>query len=612
MFFRGCTETESLTYIGLLLSVFVENPKLFRDDIFDLITKENFLLSYSRTTLSEINTHKAIKLIYSLLTDIERNSLNEMILEHFPSWEKIKEYFSFHNYGHSQFALMKCIDESELKGTILWKRFQELSRKFNYPINVFESRRGIKGGFIGSPLPKRAYEKMTFNQWVSSFKAYSERPKREKDPLSGGLHQHASEFRECVKSNPAKYYEFIFSLDKENVPNRYISEGIYGLREAKYDLKSLKRIVRKYALKYKDTEFRRSLLFPIETLVISEVVDSQLIRILVNYIDNDKEPERESEDAFSTGINTVKGEAIRNLTLIGRIPKYSQIVFPLLLKYSENCSISFRACLIHELVYLTSIDKKKVLEIFLKLIEDKNEDIAINGLRCSQYLMKDYFPQMSPYINLIMNTKLKNRSYNPQHGLSQILLVSVLENVGGSVDVFEKLLSMNDEAKAGAVNCAIRHLKYDDVDIKNICSDVYVRFLNKNSQVISQEYQMGFNELTPKMFLEIFPLLVTFSSSKVSLRSANRLYNYLEEVVMLYPEKCLELLQNFSLMEYPDNQQNAIRSTPIKLIIQAYNQIRKYQKGNPLLETAMDTFDKMLSHHAYRSYALDVLKFVDT
>ncbi|MFA7421987.1 MAG: ATP-binding protein [Melioribacteraceae bacterium] len=614
LFFEDCLETKCLTIIGLFLTIYNENPKIFRNDIYNIIMRESYFLSYTQTTLSEINTHKAINLIYPILSKKEQTKINTIILNHFPSWETSKEhlaYFKSRDYGYSQFTLMKCLNEKDIKGTILWKRFQELNRRFNFSINVFESRRGIKGGFIGSPLPKRAYEKMSFLQWLSSFKSYNEKPVREKDVLSGGLSQHASEFRECVKNDPDKYYDFLYSLDKENVPIRYISEGIYGLKEAKYDMKKLKRIVKKYALKYKATEFRRSILFSIDTLVIAEVVDSQIIKILEAYIENDQEAESKSKDAFSVGINTVKGEAIRNLTLIGRIPKYFNKVFPLLLKYSRHPSVSFRACMIHELVYLIRVDKKKVLELFLELVKDRNEDVSVNGLRCSQYLMKEFFPLMLPYIEIVSNTKLENGNYNPQHGLAQILLVSIMEKVKGSKEVFENLISTNDLAIAGAVNCAIRHLKYTDEFVKVTSHDIYLRFLNSENDKIYQEYEMGFNEFTPEIFLDVFPLLKAFSSSKVSLRAANRLYDYLEKVILLHPVECLELLQNFSLMEFPDNQHNAIRSTPIKLLVQAYNNIRKYEKDSQLLETAMDTFDKMLSHPFYKAFAVDVLKSVD-
>lgn len=615
LFFEDCLETKCLTIIGLFLTIYNENPKLFRNDIHNIILRKSYFLSYRQTTLSEINTHKAINLIYPLLSNTEQDVINAIILNHFPPWETSKEHFEFfksRDYGLSQFTLMKCLNEKDIKGTILWKRFQELNRRFNFSMTVFESRRGIKGGFIGSPLPKRAYEKMSFLQWLSSFRSYNEKPVREKEVLSGGLSQHASEFRACVKDDPAKYYDFIYSLDKENIPIRYVSEGIYGLREAKYDVKKLKRIVKKYALKYKALEFRRSILFSIDTLVIAELVDSQIIKILVDYIENDQETESKSRDAFSVGINTVKGEAIRNLTLIGRIPNYFDEVFPLLLKYSRHQSVSFRACMIHELIHLIRIDKKKVFEIFLELTKDKNEDVAINGLRCSQYLMEDFFPLMLPYIEIVSKTKLENGRYNPQHFLAQILLVSIMEKVNGSKEAFDNLISTNDLAKAGAVNCAIRHLKYSDDFVKGISHSIYLRFLNSENDKISQEYEMGFNEFTPEMFLTVFPLLKAFSSSKVSLRAANRLYDYLEKVIFLYPEECLELLQNFSLMEFPDNQHNAIRSTPIKLLVQAYNNIRKYEKDKQLLESAMDTFDKMLSHPFYKSYAVDVLKSLDS
>jgi len=341
------------------------------------------------------------------------------------------------------------------------------------------------------------------------------------------------------------------------------------------------------------------------------MVDEKIINILVDYIDNDKKKEPEYEDAYSVGINTVKGEAIRNLTRIGSISKYSNTIFPLLIKYAQCASISFRVCLIHELVYLMRIDKGKTLDIYLELIKDKNEEVIVSGMNCAQYLFMDYFPALVPYIQVLMKTNVLYFSNNTQHFLAQILLMAMFENVEKSETVFEELLFSSNLAKAGAVNCAIRHLHYKDKHIRNLCLEIFIRFLNENDEAIAREYEYGFNDITPDIFNDVYPALIAFSKSKVSLIAANRLYEYLTKVVIDHPEECLELLRNFSYMELPDVQYNAIGPTPLEILVQAYNQVRKYDKDNPLLESAIDTFDKMLSHPAFKPYAWEILKLVD-
>jgi len=70
----------------------------------------------------------------------------------------------------------------------------------------------------------------------------------------------------------------------------------------------------------------------LSTLTMGLKTGATIARILQGgkkHKEKDKKDEAKYiKDAFTVGINTVKGEAIRNLTRIGRIPKYSKIIFP--------------------------------------------------------------------------------------------------------------------------------------------------------------------------------------------------------------------------------------------------------------------------------------------
>lgn len=610
-FFKDYLKTDSVTLLALFFSIYVENPFLFKNYFYRIIFKNNFFNSYYFSSYLEINTQKAINKIYPFFSEKQKDRFNRFVLKWYPAWEKRKEKHK--SIGYSQFVLMQCIPEKELKKPQLYKRYMELYRKFKYPQNEFKSRKKTIISRVESPLPAKAYEKMTLNQWLISFNKYKEKSSTEskKDFLSGGFSQHAMQFKESVKKNPQKFYEFIVSLEKENIPIRYISQGIAGLKEASYNSQKLKRIVKQYALKYESSEFKKDIVSIIDTLVISKAVDKEIIKILIFYIENDKEEEIIFDDAYTIGINTLRGQAIRNLTRIGSIPKYSKVIFPILLRYSKNNSVSFRACMIHELVYLLRIDKFKTLEIFLELVKDKNEDVLVNGLNSFQYLLRDYFPNLNIYINILMKTTIEYFRINTQYFLAQVLLFTVFDKVKESELFFEELLAYSNMAKAGAVNYAIRHLDYKDVNIRTISRTIFIRFLNEDDEKIAQEYEHGFYDLPITAFNELYPALEIFSHSKASIKAGGNFYEYLAKVVTLHPQACLKLLQNFSFMELPDVQFNAIGSKPVQILIQAYNQIRKYDKGDPILESAMDTFDKMLSHPSFKIYASEVLKFVD-
>jgi len=268
-FFKDYLETDSLTILGIIFSVFIKNPALFKKDIYHKILQQEFFNRYNWNSHLVVNAHKALSGVYPLLTVKQKKRLNKFILSYFPFWEKRKD--NYKSIGNAQFILMKCIPEEELRKTDLHKRYLEYCRKFPVSRNVFENYGIIQSGFVGPPLPKVAYEKMTLKQWLTSFKVYDKKTKAEtkigRSFLTGGMSQHASMFKMCVKNNPDKFYNFIITLEKENVPIKYISEGIFGLKEADFNPQKLKSIVKLYALKYNDYNFRRDILFVMEKLV---------------------------------------------------------------------------------------------------------------------------------------------------------------------------------------------------------------------------------------------------------------------------------------------------------------------------------------------------------
>lgn len=56
-----------------------------------------------------------------------------------------------------------------------------------------------------------------------------------------------------------------------------------------------------------------------------------------------------------------------------------------------------------------------------------------------------------------------------------------------------------------------------------------------------------------------------------------------------------------------------LRNEPLKVIVNAYNAMREYNKANNALENARDVFDDMLQNENYRdSSAYQIIKDVDS
>ena len=74
---------------------------------------------------------------------------------------------------------------------------------------------------------------------------------------------------------------------------------------------------------------------------------------------------------------------------------------------------------------------------------------------------------------------------------------------------------------------------------------------------------------------------------------------------------CIEWSLQFGEHEKPNMQMRMLRNEPLQVVIQSYNAIREYDKSNPILEKAMNAFDRMLKMPEYRGSANDVLHKID-
>jgi len=616
---EGFDRSYSFTLLKIVLQGYNTKPELYVEEGFILLCRKGILENVTSDVIGGYELRTLLKNIYPHFSQEQKEKINELILFVSPHWEKDREKGQQSWIGHTKYKLLNAIPDKELSQyPIMKKHLLELEHKFGKykeePLQVYKARG------VSPPLSPTAYEKMTSEQWLSSFQRYDESTSRgmpREDFLKGGIIEHSRAFTERVSKRPDEFYDFVFNLGKrKDISITYLGSGLEGLVKAKYNIEKVKQLVKAY-WKYKNTEFRKCIIKAIDYIDEENNLDLDLVEILADYALNDPDPKEElwdidagsgtpyyGGDPLTCGINTVRGSATERLVIHGYETQYPEKIFKILNKISEDKSIGVRCCLIKFLQGMIKWNRRKTYNIFMKITSDKHPQVIKYGLECLYYLMtKNNFQSFIPHLErvMILEENLDYHSVGKYTG--QILMLAYLKNYPRSKELLEKGFKTNEEIKLGAIEYASRHLAYPDSKIVDKSRKIYIRFLNEGNDKISQQYDWCFNNFKVEDFSEIYDLIFEYSKAETIKKHCESFFEFLAKVVSLEPEKCINLMQNYKNFEKPDIRYNTLQGKPVQILIEAYNRVI----DNTYKEMAMDIFDAILQEGFYKKEALKVL-----
>jgi len=615
-------ESNSITLLKLLTLGYLSNHTAYLEEGFRLLTRQGILEEVVTSSSEGYELRCLLNNMDQFFSLEQKEIINKLILSlAVPEWEKPRCRGRGSLIGYSRYLILSAIPKDEIKKfSDLEKQFYELGRKYgNHQDTPLER---VKCGFVEPPLPEDAYENMTKEQWIASFKKYDESTgwdQPRENFFKGGMVEHSRAFGEKVFKRPDEFYDFVFTLGKRNdISISYLTAGIDGLVRAKYDLEKIKTLIKEY-WKDKNTEFRKIIIKALAYINREDTLDLNLILILEEYALNDPDPMEEEwsidagngipyyrGDPFAHGINTVRGSATEILAIHGYKTAYSNKLFDIMEKIVNDPSISVRCCLIRFLQGMLKWDREKVYNIFMKLAEDQHPKIIKYGLECLNYLMtKDNFHNFKLHLKVAMVLDEKYGHIHVGKYVGQVLMLAYVRGYSESEDLLEEGFKVSDNIKIGAINFSSRHLLSGNKEVSDKSRDIYLKFLGEDSKKISNEYGWGFNELKPESFNELYDLIEAYSRSIHVFREPSYFLKYLMRCLIFDPKKCVDLIQNSVVREGTFSQPSPliIEEGPVQALICSYNKLLdpEYQ------EKAMDIFDRILKEEDYKSEGLKVL-----
>lgn len=613
-YMKPYNETKSWTINKIFLDCYIENPELYVDEGFAFLIREGTFetMPYgARTIITSL-----IRCQYPLFSDKQKADINQLIMDIAPEWEQktiAKGYNS--RIRHTKAMYLNAIPDTEIsKFPDLKKEFQELNRKFGGSIDSRDI--SMHFGPVASPLPFTAYEKMTLDHWRSSMKKYNETTEpggSGSQPFKGGICEHSRSFSKEVEKRPNYFYKFILEIgDDEDISDSYLTAGLDGLIEAKFEPGNIRELIKRFWEK-KDQNLRTQVIRAIEYIGKVNKLDLEMIKILEEYAVNDPDPEPGSwgweekdvtdheNDQINVGINTIRGSAAMAFGRHCFETDYPDELFSIFEKITEEKSVSVRACLIHGLYGMLNFDREKTLSIFLKLTEDLNPEVIFAGINTLSYLMtKAAFPVLIPKIRSIF---AKNNSK-----IGELLMVAYVRGYPGSLELLEEGIEANDANIEGIIDFASRYLLSDDEDLVEKSRALFLRFLNDESETVLSRYDWFFHDFDPQDFDDLFDCAFHFCKSKAIKKSSHYFWEFLKTCVRDEPEKCLDLVENYYGVLIARTDSERVEIEPVgDIILEVMNKTSE----EVYRVKALDIFDSFLQNPAYQSWFQRVLKKYD-
>lgn len=631
IFCKQHIHSNSKTLLKITMHVLARFPKNNIDLIFEFMLifhQKGGWLSYEnlRDGFDDLFFHA-----YPYLSNTQKRQINQLVMSLETSKEK--QSIKYKNYkrrvwhDYSKFDYLTLYTEDELTQYPKMKRlYQELIRRGGYKARGKSFAGGLR--VIQPRLHKQAYDKMNSIQWEKSMLRYNEEVEIPFGSVIGSLHAHSDQFRDAVKAKPTYFYPLIQQLiEKNQVQKIYILRGLQGLAETKHDVKKFKKLFEVGLHLLKDeyqTEIIRLDNFLLKKKSLSDVVFNQIISWSKEKADTSRHKEalerikkyrpnqQKDDNLVSIGAYHYVGDAILHIMNYYDYPEYENLIFDTLNEISHSNQIEILACVLHRLAKLTKMNRKKTLQVFLKITANHQHGILLHhGIWSSQYLCRYNFEAISPYFQ-------KATEYEKsQKDITTILAIEWIHGEEKARPLLDELLAKNAKNKAELPKVATYFIqpktKTEKEPRQERCKELFLVALNEEDEDIFTGYSQAFHKLETVHFSVMYPLLKEFIKSKVAPNVARSFYKYLIKCLTSYPKKCLGLMKYAPLYEETDSSKSSYYDKePIEVLLGVYDVLNGTEEDNiEFIHQVLDIYDAMLRNPKQRKNAKDMIESIE-
>lgn len=610
-FIAEFSQSKHVGFVYIALYVYTSMPDIFKDDVFNIITKRQVLAN--APSWVEYQAVEALKVTFCLFSDDQKKTVINRILA-IEDKDESKLYGRDTieirmKYGHPILDIdihkgkaLEVLPKEELK-RLSWEAYQErqrIDRKFN-EARLNNSKPSSTSTHVGwTSLSVEQGMKMSCDTWFNSMLKYNIDPHDwERPSLTGQCHL----FREVVSKNPVKYVRLIDrAIADERILLDYPQAGMQGLLdagrldEAMHVLEGVLGVIGNDV----NSDVRgfsiHSLLFALNDIPKQDHIPAIVMDLLCNALINAKEPEvdrhKEDKDVHTVGINQARGNAGYMLVECARDEQYKEKIFETIECIAETASVYTRAAILLNMAALNLLDKNRNVKLFKRLMHDYNPrlmSLPVHNYNPLVYFINyavdelmDYFAHAADcpacYQGQVVVLWLA-WSHNQRDERIKVLLDKMCDNSEEARISLLKFLSTLDQKVNDDGVCYILHImepQFDSQKMGEACDNLFYHIGSWPEEIQHQ--------ITDR-----------YVNSPLCKHQINTFVGYLGGYAIKDPVQTLRWLE--LLMDKADIPDDYfIWNRIADVIIQAYNGIKSFNDPSyqETLEHAMDLIDTIM------------------
>lgn len=571
---------------------------------------------------SSLLLHYQIKLFRAWVTSTpsleELSTLLDIIKTLMPDWEKIplthpNRQRPISDIGRTRAQYDHCIPTSLLKQfPEEYQYYQKAKRRFKYLENEEPSRITTYCGYpsVKSETVEHIQDDSDILNLMRSYNKDNLHD-FENPSMSGNSELLAQK----AKSQPERFLHiYLKALEDKSIHIKYTLDGLGTLTQSGLAQNQLDNL---FCRTIEAVRTRENLEQPQTNSILCMRIDYYIqnrlhmprqvydfVKNIVLHPYSDKD-ETDNID-YNLPINRERGRAIDLLVCTSYYDtEYGNDILDTMEQIVPVASVTSKVGMLFRMACLLNVDYQRTLNLFLAVTQDGNPNyfkLPVHNANPLLYFIGKDFRQLIPYFRMAMKSDMGNDV------TADWLFRAWLCNNREAKDMLFELVDKSKAARVKAIDFVGRHC---DKKFAEPMMEVLLRYLDYGEKELGREYDEIFSHLADwETSLDSRKFLDKFIKSQVCIYCSHEIYQYLKYLAENDPNYCLDLLtklynkksskhaENTEECPLEDNELQEIT----EILIDAYNNVRVYDKDNQSLESAMDLLDDLLEKEDVNYY----------
>jgi len=412
-------------------------------------------------------TRELIEHVGQHCSDESFNKIEKTILNHYPQFELSKDGLKARGYW--QLILLTALDPGR-RNILVKDRLRELWRKF--PDKEIIPPQASRGGVVHTPIPEKAAEKMTDEQWLGAIRKYNTEESdwsSSVDFLKGSAIELSRVLEEETQQNPERFAQLGLQLPAE-AHRYYFGAILRGLNKSNIEKEKVFEVVREFFTlpnkpgirwipdlikKYSKENIPEDILAIVGWLA-TEAEDPKNDE-LTSYRVNEPD-ENYPNDIFGNAINSIRGTAAEAAgQLIADDANRIPVFIPHIERMVEDPTVVVRTTVACTLRGLCIHDEELAVTLFIKLSETDNTAFFATPHvdQFIYYAASRHFDRLYPILRRMLDSTLAVvREAGARHAC-----IAYFRN-SSAKELVAECLTGDESKRKGAVRIAAANVGY--------------------------------------------------------------------------------------------------------------------------------------------------------